>query len=268
VPSFFVKPAAPVLRPGHPAAAGLRFALPLHEGSGRPQDLSGNGRHGTMVGTAVAWGRGPFGRQLGGFSATSYVTHDAAAGLLGVTYPCWIVSIAANSGVADAFTVAQASTTSANQFMGLRYNLGGVAGQVSYSIRDNAGINPVVAATIAASTDGQPHVLMGWSNTASDHRLAWDGVQVASSTATLGAVTTNNLTLGVLRRTTVTLPFAGSLIGVAGGNGAIPDYRAVAADFFAMFRPGRAVILMAAAAVPSFRPAWAAGSNVFLTGAA
>jgi hypothetical protein len=197
----------------------MRFCMMFVEGSGLPDESVMN-IPATQIGTPI-WGNGPLGPMLGGFTTSNYIDFTPTI-TLGV-FPFWIAAQVVNSDsttVGNALGISDPATT--NTFAVLQFN--GASNRIVYSLRDDAGTAAATASFVSATvSDGTPHVIMGVSWSASDHRLYWDGVQVGTVATALGTFSPKLISLGVLHRTTIAQPFPGSLTWAAIGSGAIPD---------------------------------------------
>lgn len=237
-----VKPTSPVWTPGAIGTEGCRGYWLLHEGSGTTvSDISPGGNHGVFVGEP-AWGTGAFGPNLSGFGASAYVAADGAGVAAGASggYPCWCAVLASCSVATQGIVLSLGNATSGIPLVALGWNtsfFSPAAGGLNYLIRGDS-VDTFAGANWASgglATDGQPHVLMGVSESASVHRLYVDGVLRASSTAVLvpwpTALPWGRLSLGVRRRSSVDQPFPGSLHAAAFGWDAVPDPADLAADW-------------------------------------
>ncbi len=228
--------------------AGCRGSFDLLERSGTRVRDSAQRKDGSFVGSPT-WGRGLYGPQLGGFTASNYVAIDPPN--LAISYPFWQASLATNtSTTVGGYINSFGSSSSGNPIAALVYNLNS-ANTLGYFIRDNAGASPIVSMfSFTTQNDGNWHVAMGVSFSESDHRLYWDGVQLASSATAVGAITVNQLSLGVLRRTGVASPFNGSLGWYGWGLGQVPDparlYRRLITGSFPWLRDDRTSAAIAA----------------------
>lgn len=265
MPDVLVKPEEAIWQQEE-GPPGCRLYLLLHEGGGRvARDLSRRSKDGTFISggsPTLAWQRGRYGAQLGGFSTTDYLQIDPPTQITHAVYPCWMAVLAINTNTADGALICAAGTAADTQFAAIRYNRTST-GTLAYTMVDDSGTAVVLSVSGLSVNDGQPHVAMAWSLSASDHRLAWDGAQVASSTSTLGTTTFNALTLGALRRNTIVTSFGGSLIVASAGRGSVPDPKAFAQDLLSgelaavRQRPRRVVVAV---------PATAIGTGLFTMG--
>lgn len=228
-----------LLDPSHPSLSGAVACWLLTEGRGTtPADSLGRRAQGSFVG-APTWGVGTMGPTLSGFSSSNYVVLDRPQ-VLGSTYPFWIATLATNTATTpNCYTLNQGSGSGGNATIGLTYNgspgTGTVAGQACYVLRDNSAAAFSPQFTDAVINDGKPHVLMGVSYAANDHRIYLDGLQRGTSTTTLGTCDGSQMTLGVFRRnaTITSTGFTGQVIACAVGNRLVPDPAALARSWLA-----------------------------------
>src|SRR5207237_1628940 len=99
MPAYLAKP-LPLWRPDQAPAGCLFYAL-LDEASGlRVRDLAQRAGNGAFVGTPT-WGRGLYGPQLGGFTASNYVSVPGLVGAGTLTYPHWAAALFAVTSSTD-----------------------------------------------------------------------------------------------------------------------------------------------------------------------
>jgi hypothetical protein len=232
--SPIAKPSSPVWQTAS-APSGCKLYLPFHEGSGTSLDnlCPSGGNDGTFVG-ALTWGSGEFGPQITGWSTTKYITIDPASQILVTTlYPFWVAAlINDNTSTSEGWVISQRSSTTAPPLCGLINNAGGVAQTLQGAARGDDNVNVNVSVASQPLNDGNPHVLMlvCWSSTL--RRIYVDGVEKATATGALGAMTANNLTIGVARgQPGVSTPYTGAISAIAAGNGAAPDPGVFADDW-------------------------------------
>ncbi len=257
--SYQRKPPAPIWQPQQ-APAGCKLYLPLVAGAGTTvRDLSGrSGVDGTFTGSPV-WQMGPCGPQIGGFTTSNYVAIDPPVQILAVTYPWWMAVLTVNTGTAQMVPISQGLSSSATPKVLLFYNDGGVANRINIRVTSDAATLAFVTADNLPCNDGLPHVVMAGMIAPNVPRLYFDGVKVGSSSATtLSTLTSDRLTIGATRTTSVSSAFAGSVIAAAAGNGAFPDPMALAQDWlsgrFAAVRPIERAWLPGAVTVGGLRP--------------
>lgn len=227
----------PLTKPAHPARnparmpPGCELYLPLTERTGdRALDLSVRGHHATKAGTANLWQLGAYGPQLGGFSDTDHFTLDPAAAIFAPGPPLWFA--VAFSGLGSSTTIAVPMYfygASSQEYM--FYVNNGSDGQVAAFVRNDASQLATLSANGTAINDGRPHLLQFSSFSSTDHRLALDGVTVATdSTPMAGPATLVYATIGAQRRPTVSRPFPGAVFWAGIGQGAVVDPPTLAAD--------------------------------------
>jgi hypothetical protein len=154
---------------------------------------------------------------------------DPPQQILGSIYPCWAACLIVNTSTTASYLFSQGSSSTVTPSVYVRLN--NVAGRIEYIITDDAATARTSVVSSTSINDGLPHIIHIVSYTASDHRLHLDGRQVATATGALTTLTNDRLTVGLLRRTTVTTPFGGSVAAFAAGNGAVPDPMALALDW-------------------------------------
>jgi hypothetical protein len=269
---YLAKPTFPSWQPAR-APAGCRLYLPMTEGTGRNvRDVSGRSKDGAFAGT-LAWQSGYYGPQIGGFSATSFLTLDPPQQILhnGV-FPWWAEIMVINSTVTAGTVFSQGSSATNTPQIAVTYNSGAVAGRLQVFVLDDAGVGPNVAANGLPLNDGLPHVVRLSMLASNAFRLYFDGVQVGSSVTNVGTMTHNRLTIGANRRVSVSAPFTGSAITIAAGNSAMPDPQDLATDWlsgrFPAVRPPRRIWFLGVTTLPPppFLAAWARGSNQLIGG--
>jgi hypothetical protein len=230
MPNYLLKPRCPIWLPGA-APPGTRLYMPLSEGAGTTvHDVSRRSKDGTFVG-APAWQSSRYGTRLGGFTASDYVAIDPATQILGVTYPFWLAALFVNTSTSFGIFAMQGYSLDSTPQVAIRLNPGGT-NTLDYNVLDDAAAHPnPFASGRTEATDGQPHVIMGVSRTASDHKLYLDGLQIATSSTAISTMTSDRLSLGVNRSTSVNFPFPGEFGAFACGVGAVPDTVAFAQDW-------------------------------------
>lgn len=223
------------VNPCHRIGRALQSAWTLNAGAGTIFGDDGpNKYHGQLVGwtppTNNPWTAGPdpwCGAGITGITTSRYGQIDPPRQWLATgVYPWWFGVVASHTGTTEGTAISQASTASNNPIIALRYNQDGVANRLGFYVRDDS---PVVAnpnATHTACSDGLRHFVVGYAFAPNIYFLYVDGVPIngGQSLNTIGAITTNTLSLGVLRRSTVSLPFTNGTIHWAGGGvGWVPD---------------------------------------------
>ncbi len=216
------KPASPTWRTATaPHASAFQAYYLLHEGTGTTfQDLV-NARNGVAVSTPT-WGSGAYGAELSGFTTGVYVTMDAlAAEFQAGTLPRWVAVLFKNTDAVNySWMFSFGRSSSANPMFGVGINLNGTANRLFGFARDDATTEASFGSTTAVSSDGAYHVVMMLETATNARALYLDGVSVVTNATNLGTATLNQASLGVLRRTTVTLPFGGTIGAVVvGWNG-------------------------------------------------
>lgn len=200
----------------------------FHEGTGSPTDLTPNSYDGTNVGSP-AWGAGVTVHHplLGGFSTSDYVLLDSGIGTAweAGAYPKWFaVKFTNANSTTDGCLLGMGNSADADTLIALRLNAGGTANQIQAFARDLTGgaSQKSVSAVRASSSDGGYHTLMLVLHTADLLELFYDGVSEGTTSLNnaLGTLSVSFTTIGVLRRTTVTLPCPGSVsVAALGVNG-------------------------------------------------
>ncbi len=230
-----VKPPFCELDPTNPSIKGCQIILPFDEGFGsQVRDVTTNKYNGKIVG-AAKWQKGPFGPQVGNFTTANYVAIDPPQQLLiNNIYPYWMAVLAINSSVGSNDMVFMAgSGVSNNQQCFIRYNTGGVAGTIQgFQRGDDGGASASLSVTGLPLNDGLPHLSVMVTYKPSDHRLYFDGKQIATNATVIASTTFNLLTIGCSRGLAVQQPFLGSVLWAAVGNGAAPDIVAMYTDIF------------------------------------
>lgn len=213
--------------PSHSLGRRIGSSWALNEGAGKRVLDSGQfGRHGAIIGTGLSWVQGPnafCGRGLSGFSTSSYVSIDPPRQVLGVTYPFWFAALVANTSTSTGSIVGQGSTASNGPIIHMAVN-DSLTNAVSYVVRDDAGTSSsLFVLNTTACTDGLPHLFMAVSYAANDHRLYLDGQQIGTSTTAVSTITDNTLTLGALRRSSVSNAFPGRIFWFGLNVGSVAD---------------------------------------------
>jgi hypothetical protein len=223
------KPASPVWTPGEIGTEGCQGYWPLHEGSGTTlNDISGNGRHLSFVGTpGPTWSVGPLGAQLGGFSSSNYAA--ATFSPVAPSYPFWVAALVSSTTAINKAAL-QLGDQSTGGYRGAYYNS---SDRCQYVATNNGSSFASVSATARPEpTDGLPHLIFGVEHSATDRRLEIDGVQVATSTTNLGLLSgIDAISAGLAALTGAQAYTSGYLIALAIGWGALPNGAALAADW-------------------------------------
>lgn len=245
--AYLAKPVSPQWQPGS-APAGCKLYLPLAEGAAKTVRDLARAHNGTFVG-APAWQRGLYGPQLGGFSTSDYVAIDPPSAILGTgTYPCWCAAMFVNTTASSGWLISQGSTTDGNAQIGLRLN-NATADRVEYVNGTSPTYVDIVVDGILIN-DGNPHVAMGVSWSASSHQLFIDGISRGTDSTTPSTFTGDALSLGVFRGSSVSGRFPGSLVWAGCGNGSVPSPLAIYADLlagqFSAVRPRSRLAVLAA----------------------
>jgi hypothetical protein len=249
VPTIRPKPPAPRWQAGS-APPGVKLFLPLAEGP-RPIQDAVRGTIGTLAGT-LAWGSGRYGPQLAGFTTSNYAYLSPPAQILASTYPCWAaVLVDAPPGVGG-WPFCQGVIGTGSHSVGIGWN-DPATGSLSYRL--NAIGNSVTTATGLPLNDGRPHVVAAWSNSATDHHLWFDGVEVATGTTDPGGtLSTPAVLIGVESFNPTRNPFGGAVIALALGNGSLPDFGPLAYDWLSgnvsAVRPRMSSALLSATTPP------------------
>lgn len=214
---------------GHPQAAGLRLFCLLNEGTGPPFDVAGKVRA-TVTG-APTWQSTAAGLARGGYSTSNYDAIDPPKQVLGLVYPWWVAVSYATTGSALQTTFSQGA--SGNSGTTIAIYTTGAGGSVQYVVFDNVSAGPNVFVGSVGSNNGLPHVSAMVARGPSQFEFWHDGKLGTTSTATIGTLTNNQLSLGVNRTTTVGSPLAGQVFWLQAGNGAVPDMAWMAREPFA-----------------------------------
>ncbi len=205
---------------------GIQAYYLLYEGTGTTaHDVTGNvaGYNGTFTGTPV-WGSDTYGANLGSFSTSNYVAIPGALATAwsNGAYPRYIWFMGANTATTANTTAFLFAQTGANTFnIGLVFNFGST-GVADLYINNNNN----TSAVLSQVTDGNPHVWLIVSTSATAHTLYLDGVSKITATSSLaGDVgTLNLLTLGAFKRqAVVSNPWTGSISAFGCGWGANPN---------------------------------------------
>lgn len=224
-PSAVAKPSSPAWQGGD-LSAGVNHYYPVHEGTGTTvTDLVTSGaKNGSFTGTPTWSVNTPLGAQLGGFSTSNYVAIDPAAQPIATgAYPWWFAVLVTNtSSAAQGWPISFGRNSSGNTTVGFRLNE--VANRVGAFVRDDAGTGTAsLDYSSSPINDGNPHVLMWIQLAANRGDFFFDGALVSSSSSTLGTITLNQMSLGVLRRNSVGNPHTGFVLAAACGEGDVPD---------------------------------------------
>jgi hypothetical protein len=227
-----------VLNRGHSLSRKLVSAHVLNGGVGGVFDAV---NHQQAVGTNLTASTGEAGRRLTFNGTSSDLQAPAASPLISVSYPFSIAVLAAWTSATHMFLVSEASTSNGQPCVGLRVN--DAANRISYFVR-NLAITADAGAIASGKNDGRPHLLVGVSHAADDHRLYLDGRRIATAGASVTAPPCDNFTVGQFRRLGTALWFNGSIYGAwRWGRGLTA--REVAdlwVDPFRMFRPSVATL--------------------------
>lgn len=264
------KPASPTWQAGR-APAGCKLYVPMADAPAATLREMATRTLATWFGSPD-WGSGPYGPQLGGFATAKYVDLFPSSQVLGANYPFWWATLASNSSTAAAWAFTQGDGPVSPAYnVSLSYNPGTIFGRLDYILHGTSADINIEAYGLPLS-DGRPHVAMGWSHSATDHHLAFDGIEVASGTTNPGTITGSRIALGVHINSLggTSEPFGGSLIAFLAGNGSVPDPVTLAEDLlsgdFSAVRPRMPLALLSIAAAVTFRPrrkAAVLGSGVF-----
>ncbi len=249
----------------HPQAAGLKLCHLLNDGSGTPVDIA-SGQPVVLFGTPT-WSptAGGLGRSYA--TTTTFDSVPFSSQVLGVTYPYWVACGFVNTSTSIQFLMTQASSTSINPQVSLQINNGGGAGRVQGFLRDNSGATATLVGLGTLCNDGNPHLLavVGWAP--GSISLYFDGVLVASSSVTLGAMTCDIYTLGSHRANSLTTGgsqlSSGSLLWHQAGNGAVPDMAWLAREPYASVQTPGSIMFMGSSVSPTFEP-WFTQSSLVL----
>ena len=233
-----VKPRVPILQRGHPHAKGLSTLVAFTESAGAPRDLV-TGRALAVTG-APTWTAGPHGPQVGGFTTGNYYSLVYATVCPWTSYPAWAAVLGTT-----------VSTTTAQPFCYGRVGVGAFVtaqwSKTATNIEAYVESATLTAANVTGRTDGRPHVLMLLSYSAADHRLCFDGTQVASSTTSAAAIDYSTLSLGAGNiNGSITNPFLGTITLFASGRGTVPSPASLADDWlsgrFGLIRPRSSLV--------------------------
>lgn len=208
----------------HPQNAGCKLWYAFNEGGGTPVDLV-TGIPLTVVGTpSPIWT--PDGQGRFGYGTAKYDAIDPDVQVIGGgIYPEYF-AVAVVSSATSKLTVVSIGN-SAGGFNQIAMNASG-AGSLTYN---GAGVN---AGTSGLPTsDGILHVIAAVSRSANQHELWWDGVIVATSSASKSSAIMPYHTLGVLRYSSINYAFFGSIYWHKAGNGAVPDIAELARNPYA-----------------------------------
>jgi hypothetical protein len=222
--------------------AGCQWMTGLTEGLYAPRDLVSRAYPTTILG-APAWTGTRFGPAATTFGTSAYWEWTPATQILENVYPCWVAALYTNTGTTQQALISQSNAGVSAQFAELVLNSGGTSGLIGYFVENNATTtaSAITSGPDGRATDGLPHVLMGVAYSTSSRKAFIDGVQAASTAGTAATFTFNNLTMGVVHRSTVANPATtANIIWGAMGSGAVPDPMALARDLltgrFSMLR--------------------------------
>ena len=189
---------------------GLLLWAPLTEGTGTTADCIVHAGHtGTQSG-GVSWASTDIG------TVASFDGSDDRFSFNSTTMPsaypfavsAWIQT-STTTGV-DFRTVAAFGNTSSNTsfaILGVDKN----TSRARWTIRAGS---TALAIGGSAVNDGKPHLLVGVSASASDHRIYVDGVLIATSTSSIGTNTYNTFNVGALQRSSAIQFFDGNISNV------------------------------------------------------
>ncbi len=215
------------------AASGVKAAYLLNECGGTLcDDFSGNNNAGTFTG-APAWQAGPWGSQLGGFTTSDYVVLDPTSQVFGGTYPCWMASLAVCNSTSTGYTIFTGGST--RGFGGIQYS----NTSITYFLFDDGSENVDINVGSSIPTDNLPHLVAGVSYGSNNNRFYVDGIEIGTDLVSNPSTCTfTQLTLGIQRSSHYGAnanAFPGSLIWAGLGNGAVPNFAALWADFWAPY---------------------------------
>ena len=226
------KPASPAWQAGS-APAGVKDYWLMHEGSGAPANFAPGGADTTQVGT-LTWGAGSYGQEISGWSTSNYLTADTQGTVLaGGTYPCWGAFMFKNSSASAGYLFSEGNSGGSGPIVAAVLNYNGTAQDTAVWTRDDGGSTPNALETTGQANDGNYHVLTFYMVSVNDIRYWLDGSEINQKTQTPGALTTNQFTIGVLRRNSVSAGtnFPGSIVAAAIGNGSHVDPFSLAYDW-------------------------------------
>jgi hypothetical protein len=230
LPLYATKPASPVWTAAN-APLGTQAYYLLYEssaGSGATiHDVKGSYNGSVAGGLTVS--SGTYGNELSGFSATQYVSGPSglATDFMNSSFPrfVWVLAKSPSSGTSHTLFSFTNTGNSSYSFALILNSLS--AGQANIFVNSNS-----ATTTNSAANDGNYHLWLLVSTSATNHQLYIDGATSTystQSTATdVGNV--NAFSLGALRRTTTTGPFAGSIVAAGVGWGSSPDPTYLAKD--------------------------------------
>lgn len=235
------------------APAGCVAYVPLTEGSGTTVEdfVPGNVHHGTFTGSPV-WGTGDYGPQVGSFTTSNYIplTYSSTT-IPGAGFPMWAAMMFEHTGTTAGVVFSFGGSASDTPFWFYQVNVSSQGGASNYNARGSVGTGFNLTVTTPTHNDGNPHVIQVVSWAANYHAIYLDGLLIATNTSnTLSPLpTVNQMTIGLLRRSSPTTPFVnGSIIAAAYGENGAPDPLEFAEDWlygtFAAIRevtPTRAV---------------------------
>src|SRR5271157_627647 len=209
----------------------------LAEGSGTTTKELVSGYQCPFVSTPTWTTVSPYGAALTGFSSTKYVNASGASGAIAsqanstAGYPryLWALFTCTNT-VAYQCLISFGLSTSDNNLWELGVNYVAAPCIVGmYQDVSGAG-SPRTVYGSNTVTDGNPHVVLFQSISASSHVLYLDGVQVSTNAITIGAYSFDRVTIGAEGyHASIDSPFLGTVIAAGWGLGT-PDPGSLAFD--------------------------------------
>jgi hypothetical protein len=187
---------------------GVKAFYLITEGTGTAVADATGTYNGTINGGTLTWGTDSYGANLSGFSSTVAVIADALAASgsfdSAAAYPRWIyVLFKRVSSTTLQYLAGFGLNTADNPIFAVNiFPTGGW--QVGGITRDNASGSNSLQGT--QTMDTAYHTIMLHSESASLHRLFFDGQYKANGTTALGTTTFTRFTIGALRRTTQSVP--------------------------------------------------------------
>lgn len=227
------------------APPGVKSYFPIIEGTGTTlQDfVPGNVHAGTFVGTPD-WQVGDYGPELNGFTTSDYVNCLFSTQDIGLTFPFWVAVFIHFTGTVQGEPITWGNSTSDTPWIRVIANAGAVGGRVSYLGRASSGTGFDFNSSTPASNDGEPTLIQGVSWSASNHVMYRNGIEHARAATTpiLSPLPTlTRMTIGMLGRIGGLVPFTGTVIAAAHGEGGVPDPLELKEDWmmgvFAAIRP-------------------------------
>lgn len=219
------------------APAGVQAYYLISEGSGAPEDLTGNGYDGTNTGTPTwnAAGVDDFGAYLTTFDASNHTRIDSLAtafnAIDGTTFPQWCIVLYKNTSTTFGYAFGLGRSSSNNPLYGLSVNDGGT-GVANCPLRDDANVNRSAGSSSPGNVnDGEYHVILAVRESASRNVAYFDGVGIDSDNGAVGTITVDRGCIGGLFRGSFAVPFPGEIHALAVGWGSIDDYEALSWDF-------------------------------------